>query len=207
VRNQLSPEKLAHVERLVGLVEAMERPTPTQALIDASGIEKREGLGALRMLDVEGVCHAKAGPRSQLVWHPGPRPATEEPPRQLRRRPYEILRRVLQQSSAAWLATDHLMREADFEKTEDRPLRPEKPGVYELKLPDEHNTNMRKAALGALKALLVRGKIVSRMYGRAVTWRWVAEGGQGKGVFRRDPLTAPPRKPGPRRRPMVDYGG
>ena len=184
--NELSEEKLERIRQLVRFVESLKTPLRTEEILRAIGLERREGLGALRMCDVEEICHATAGRASQLIWNPGPRPDALRPPPQLDRLRYEILRRVLMQSSAAFCATDHLMREADF--VADTPPEPTAEEWARSGYPEPDDTNLRKMVLGALKVLWAQGKVEIGSYGeQAVTWKWIGDGGKGNPVFRRAP--------------------
>jgi hypothetical protein len=177
-RNELSG--LDRIEALIEEVQALARPTPTREILGAIGLDEKTGNGALRMLDLQKLCHCRSGGRSQLFWSAGPRPEHLEPPRLLRAHQYELLIDVLRQSSEEWLATDYLMRQADFTLRESRKRRPVGPAAK----PDSNSA--RKRVLGALKVLLVLELVASAKYGRqAVVWQWTGEGGRNHPVYDR----------------------
>lgn len=173
-RNELTG--LDRIQALIDEVQALARPTPTREILGAVGLDEKTGNGALRMLDLQRLCHCRSGGRSQLLWSAGPRPDHLEPPRLLRAHQYELLLDVLRQSSEDWLATDYLMRQADFTLRESRKRR--------LVKPDSNSA--RKHVLGALKVLLVLELVATGNYGRqAVVWQWIGAGGQNHPVYDR----------------------
>ena len=177
-RNELTG--LDRIEELIAAVQVLARPTPTAEILDSVGLDEKTGNGALRMLDVQKLCHCRSGGRSQLVWRAGPRPKHLDPPRLLHAHQYELLIDVLRQSSEDWLATDYLMRQADFTLGESRKQRL---GGRATK-PDSNSP--RKHVLGALKVLLVLELVASGKYGRqAVVWQWIGGGGQNHPVYDR----------------------
>jgi hypothetical protein len=126
-------------------------------------------MGALYMCEVEGLCYATAGLRTQLLWNRGTRPPSLEVPRRLETVlwKYALLGRTLQQSTETALGTDLLMSEAHFIHRDD------------VGSPDAltGNTNERRYALGALKVLLALGLVEITYYGegaRAPQWQWIA---------------------------------
>lgn len=130
---------------------------PTKELLEAASLPHEEGLGALKMLEVEEVCHATSGPRSQLLWQQGARPGPARMPRLIERdrRGYLELRSVLRRCSADWIGTDALLRDARF---------PER---------------QRKAARGALKALVALEHLEWRHHSQqSFVWRWIGPRGQ-----------------------------
>jgi hypothetical protein len=170
---------LDRIEALIEEVQALARPTPTRGILDAVSLDEKTGNGALRMLDLQKQCHCRSGGRSQLLWRAGPRPEHLEPPRLLRAHQYELLIDVLRQSSEDWLATDYLMRQADFTLGESRKQRL---GGRATR-PDSNSA--RKHVLGALKVLLVLELVASAKYGRqAVVWQWIG-GGRNHPVYDR----------------------
>jgi hypothetical protein len=152
-RNELTG--LDQIEELIAAVQVLVRPTPTREILNAVGLDEKTGNGALRMLDLQQLCHCRSGGRSQLLWRAGPRPEHLEPPRLLRAEQYELLIDVLRQSSEDWLATDYLMRQADFTLGESRKQRLGGGATS----PDSNST--RKHVLGALKVLLVLELVAS----------------------------------------------
>jgi hypothetical protein len=158
---------------LVDRVQHLAEPTPTRVLLAASGVDEKTGNGALRMLDVLGICHCVSGGRSQLVWKPGPRPDGEEPPRLLRARTYEQLVEVLRDLSEEWVATDFLLREL-APITAAGAVRARADGR-----PRGEDSSTRKRILGALKVLLHLDLVDTDKYGRqAVVWQWKAHEGR-----------------------------
>ena len=177
-RNEL--KGLDEIQTLIEDVQALARPTPTREVLGDVGLDEKTGNGALRMLDLQNLCHCRSVGKSQLLWRAGPRPEELEPPRLLRAHQYELLLDVLRQSSEDWLATDYLMRQADFTLRENRKGRP----VGRAAKLDSNSA--RKHVLGALKVLLVLGLVATGKYGRqAVVWQWTGEGGQNHPVYDR----------------------
>jgi hypothetical protein len=176
-RNELTG--LDRIQALIEDVQALARPTPTREILRTVGLDEKTGNGALRMLDLQKLCHCRSGGKSQLLWSAGPRPEYLEPPRLLRAHQYELLLDVLRQSSEDWLATDYLMRQADFTLRESRKQR--LGGAAKA-----DSNSARKRVLGALKVLLVLELVVTAKYGRqAVVWQWSGEGGQNHPVYDR----------------------
>lgn len=181
--NSLQPQSLARIRRVVDVASSLVTPQATADVVAAAGAEQdpKGALGALRMLDVEGVVHARSGGRRQLVWHAGPRSDEAEPPRLAERERYSRLRGLLRRNTDRWHSTDWLIVEADF----DPDLELRSAGDWETRrglshgLPVnfflDHGKSARKYVLGALKALYWLEHVAWRNSTRqAVGWRWVA---------------------------------
>lgn len=142
--------------RLLDVIDELYDPAPTREVLDRVKLAYEEGIGALRMLDVEGVCHCSSGGRSQLLWQRGARPDAWTPPKLADHEDYERIRRFLKRYSASPVSTDAIMREAGFRERD------------------------RKQVRGALKALVVRGRVQWSKHNRqAVAWQWVGPDRQG----------------------------
>jgi hypothetical protein len=167
--NALSEEGIERIHILLSAVERLPEPTPSRVLTERAGLDRREGMGALYMCEVEGLCYATAGLRNQLLWNSGTRPPTLEPPPRVQAvlSKYVLLGRTLQRSGGAAIGTDLLMSEARFIERAD------------IGRPDAvtGNSNERHYALGALKVLLVLGVVGVSYFGegaRAPQWHWIA---------------------------------
>jgi hypothetical protein len=183
--NTLTPASLERIRRLIEIAVALERPMPTQALIEGAGAttDPKGALGALRMLDVEGCVHATSGGRKQLIWNPGPRPLGVEAPRAAWLRPTIILRELLVFLSSDWLSTDFIVRQCGFDPT--LPPQVVEELLYQrtyaglpVNVFSDASKNGRRYALGALKVLFWREQVAWRQYSRqAIEWQWIGEGG------------------------------
>jgi hypothetical protein len=167
--NTLSRAGVERIRALVAAVERLEEPTPSRVLTEGAGLDRREGMGALYMCEVQGLCYATAGLRNQMLWNRGTRPPSLGAPRRMEAllSKCALLERTLQRSSANALGTDLLMSEAHFIDRSD------------VGSPDAltGNTNDRRYSLGALKVLLALGLVEVTYYGegtRAPQWQWIA---------------------------------
>ena len=115
--NTLSRGSLRRVRRLIGVAEGLDGSVPTGGVVERAeaGADEKGALGALRMLDVEGVIHATAGRGRQLIWNPGPRPVGVSAPRMSLLRSTEIVVELLRFASASWFSTDFVVRECGFD--------------------------------------------------------------------------------------------
>jgi hypothetical protein len=179
--NSLQPHSLARIRRVLDVACSLERPRTTADLLAQAdaGQDLKGGLGALRMLDAEGLVHSRSGGRRQLVWHPGRR-EQDEPPRLAEPERYKRLRELLRSRTDRWHSTDWLVVEADFDP--DLELRSaadsERRRGLTHDLPvnffRDHGKSARKYLLGGLKALYWLECLAWRNHTRqAVEWRWV----------------------------------
>ena len=190
--NTLSRWSLSRVRRLIRVAEGLDGPVPTAAIVERAeaGADQKGALGALRMLDVEGVIHATAGRGRQLIWNPGPRPEGVTAPKMSLLRSPEIVLELLRFASASWFSTDFVVRECGFDPNLlDEPSDPEQPlePAWQRGLPvnmfDDVTRHGRRYALGALKVLYWREKIAWRNYStQAIEWRWLAQDGCGRTI-------------------------
>lgn len=146
--------KLGPYEALAAVLSALPQnaPTPTTELGTAAGLSDPDGLvGALRMMEVQGVVHELRGKRNQLCWLAGPR--TGKRPKTLAPLlPYERVAKLLQWFGQTPIATDAVLHDVG--------LNPAK-------------TKDRERVLGALKALTAFGLVEwGRHSDQAITWRW-----------------------------------
>jgi hypothetical protein len=180
-RNTLQPESLARIRSVVEIAPTIERPTPTKDVIDRAraAVDTKGASGALRMLDVQGVVHATAGPRRQLIWCPGQRPNDSDRPRGLKQEIYQRLRDLLQHGNQSWHSTDFLLVTAGFDPhlhlgehvLFGRPIRERDLPVNTFR---DAGKSARKFVLGALKALYWLELLAWRNYSsQAVEWWWV----------------------------------
>jgi hypothetical protein len=116
-RNTLSAASLARIGVVVAASHELSVAVTTAEMTKLAGAESdvKGVLGALRMLDVEGVIHATAGQRRQLIWNPGRRPAGSAPARGADHVRFTLLRDLLRQPTTPWLSTDYLIRHAGFD--------------------------------------------------------------------------------------------
>lgn len=163
---------------MVERAKQLRNPAMTEDLVRAAAAEsdRKGALGALRMLEVEGIVHALSGGRRQLVWHPGPRPKGTPHGRMIDRSRYELLHYLLH-SSGGWISTDRLIVDAGFDAdlltVARRPARRRDQDLPLTYLADQ-GKSARKYVLGALKALFWLERIAWRNYSRqAIEWRWV----------------------------------
>jgi hypothetical protein len=178
-RNSLKPESLSRIRAVVETARRLRNPATTEDVVVAAAAssDRKGALGALRMLDVEGIVHARSGGRRQLVWHPGPRPRNVPVARMVDRPRYELLRYILQ-TDLSWRPTDWLIREAEFDldlqevarrswSKSDRDL----PVTYFA----DYGKSARKYVLGALKALYWLEQVSWRNFSQqAIEWLWIA---------------------------------
>lgn len=180
----------------------MTGPFTTAELITRAGArsDTKGALGALRMLDIEGVAHVRSGARRQLVWHPGPREVepSERFAAQLYR--YRLLREILARASASWIATDYLLRSATYDADllgggRRDTARPMRFSDLPVNFFADNGKSARKYLLGALKTLYWRECVAWRLHtSQAVTWRWIGPGGKDRTidyVTRWDPYIHP----------------
>jgi hypothetical protein len=185
--NTLSERSLERIRRLVLAAETLSEPRKTAALIEEADAaqDPKGALGALRMLDVEGVVHATAGGRKQLIWNAGPRPEGVSAPRAAWLGPTKNLHKLLRSASNEWLPTDYLVLRCGFDPDlslgQDEMYRtlPALRGMPVTAFSDV-SKNGRRYALGALKALHVRETVEWGHYSsQAIVWRWVGPGALG----------------------------
>jgi hypothetical protein len=201
-RNTLKPESLARIRHVVEVAEALSEPMTTEGLIRAAmaNSDSKGALGALRMLDVEGVVHATAGPRRQLVWNRGPRPKEVLPPKGARRERYGYLHDFLRHENTRWHATDFLAREAAFDPDlrvgsddDGRPLHGRKHRELPVNFFRDNGKSARKYVLGALKALYWLELVAWRHHScQAIEWRWIEPVPERRKARPRKPLPSPP---------------
>jgi hypothetical protein len=156
--------KLDRHEALLAVLKTDVAGLPTEQLARVSGVPREEVLGALKMLEFQGVCYSSSGGRSQLLWSSGSRPPGAKCPKLVERdrQRYLTVVSTLRSASNDRISTDQLMRLA--------------------KVPDRH----RKALRGGLKALVALGHVRTGKHGRqAVVWQWVGPGGRGN-LYERD---------------------
>lgn len=148
-KNELTT--LPQFQLLVEIARSLESESTTAELGERAAIDDRDELmGALRMLEVQGVIHEVQGQRRQSLWHPGKRttPRSETDQRVLV--PYERIPKLLKHYGRTPIATEEIAREvwADEGKGHER-------------------------VRGALKVLAVLGLVESGHYSsQAVTWWW-----------------------------------
>ena len=177
--NALSERSLERVRRLLDAAESLSEPRKTGALIEEADAasDPKGAIGALRMLDVEGVVHATAGGRKQLIWNPGPRPEGVSAPRAAWLGPTENLHKLLRSASNEPLPTDYLVLRCGFDPG--LQLRRSFRGMPVTAFSDV-SKNGRRYALGALKVLHWRGKVAWSHYSsQAIEWCWVGPGALG----------------------------
>lgn len=200
--NVLSRASLQRIGTVVEVASSLTQPLTTADVIGRANAspDQKGTLGALRMLDVEGVVHARGGARRQLVWHPGPRAVEDErAAAQLYR--YRALRQLLVNASDTWISTDYLLRTATFDSDlRSGPRDDDFGGPWRFSdLPVnffvDSGKSGRKYLLGALKALYWRELVAWRLYSsQAVTWRWIGPAGKQRGldhIIRWDPSLRP----------------
>jgi hypothetical protein len=179
--NRLQPHSLARIRRVLDVACSLEESRLTADLLAEAdaGQDLKGGLGALRMLDVEGFVHSRSGGRRQLIWHPGGR-ERGEPPRLAEAERYRRLRALLRSRTDRWHSTDWLLVAADFDP--DLELRwadeSERRRGLTHGLPvnffRDHGKSARKYLLGALKVLYWLECLAWRNHTpQAVEWRWV----------------------------------
>jgi hypothetical protein len=163
------------------MASSLTAPRPTAQLLaeaDAAG-DPKGGLGALRILDLEGRVEGRSGGRRQLIWHPGPR-EDADPPRLVQRERHMRLRDLLRSGSARWHSTDWLLVEAGFDEdlnlgqAIDETSRTGLMGDLPVNFFRDRGKSARKFILGALKALYWLECVGWRNYtSQAVEWRWI----------------------------------
>ena len=180
-RNTLSATSLARIRVLVAASRELSVALTTSEMTHLAGAESdmKGALGALRMLDVEGVIHATAGERRQLIWNRGRRPAGTAPPPGADHARFTLLRDLLRQPTTPWLSTDYLIRHAGFDPdlATGEEIRDERVRI-ERGLPvnffRDSGKSARKYVLGALKALYWLERVAwSKFSTQAIQWRWV----------------------------------
>jgi hypothetical protein len=177
--NTLHPQSLARVRRVIEAARSVRRPVRTAELVRRAraGADEKGALGALRVLDLEGVVHARTGGRRQLIWHPGPRPDVISTPRGVHHQLYLRLRELMRRDARAWHSTDSLMINAGFdpdlvETVVERPR-----GQWDLPTMffGDYGKSARKYVLGALKAYYWLECVAWRNHTRqAIDWTWIA---------------------------------
>jgi hypothetical protein len=190
-QNTLQSASLARIGLLVRLAGTFEGELRTDELVARAEIEadRKGAMGALRMLDVQGVIHARAGRGRQLVWYSGPR-SEGSVPKGVDHGRYLLLRELLRGSTARWHATDWLVREAGFDRSLDYRIREDLVGRrprIQRGLPEnffvDNGKSARKYVLGALKVLYWMESVAWRNHTRqAVEWKWIAPVTGGVGV-------------------------
>lgn len=180
--NTLQPESRLRIGRVVELSRALSRPKTTEEIVVAAfATSDRKGvLGALRMLDVEGVIHASAGARRQLMWNGGPRAAGVVPPKGAGAASYSLLRDVLAQPRTPVCSTDFLLRRAGFDPElvggKEVGVRSRRERGLPVNFFHDGGKSARKYVLGALKALYWLELVAWRNYTRqAIEWRWIGD--------------------------------
>jgi hypothetical protein len=176
-RNTLSTESLERIQRVVETARSLVDSTPTVRLLQAAGaeVDRKGALGALRMMDVEEIIHARSAGRRQLVWYPGPRPPEVPLAKMVDRPRYELLRYILR-TERRWSSTDRLIWRAEFDVDMEGAARLD--GRTDRDLPvtyfADYGKNARKYVLGALKALYWLERVAWRNYScQAIDWLWV----------------------------------
>lgn len=142
--------------RLVEIVRNLDAPTKTKELAASAGISPHDKgiMGALNLLEVQGLTHVSPGAANQRCWLPGPGESSSERMEQLR--PYRELCALLKRYSGSGIATNTI--------------------INELLLPSKEHERV----LGALKALKALGLVTHQERGRkAIWWRWIGPGGTG----------------------------
>jgi hypothetical protein len=139
IRWQNVVSTLPRYERLLAGVRRLDEPVRTSELQKFAGLADQNGtLGALFMLEAEGLTYPERGIRRQYLWHPGERPG-ERPAKLPSLLPYERVPKLLRHFGQTAIGTAPIMHDVHFV-----PVGAEKHG-------------RRERMLGALKILAVLG--------------------------------------------------
>ena len=179
--NTLEDGPPLRIRQLIESVEGLAEPLPTQMLLRQAGLPlgDKGAAGALRVLDIVGMVHARAGRGRSLIWYPGSACAGRAgaADASLGGR-YVEPTRLLSASTNSWFATDFLVRTAGFDP--DLPTREDSPAVFDRRLSSlpaaffhDVGKSGRKYVLGASKTLFWLEFTAWRQYScQAVEWRW-----------------------------------
>jgi hypothetical protein len=142
--------------RLVAVSRSLGASAKTRELGELAGIKGTDKglMGALAMLEVQGVIHMHSGRANQRCWEPGAQSEAPSQKRLAELRPYRALPGFLRKFSASALDAAVIRPALDM---------------------NEHDHDR---LLGALKALVGLGLVSSELHGeQAVWWRWCGADG------------------------------